>query len=116
MDNSRRNCVVLACEYYGDIKMIELIIPDTFNNLRREVYRFYVENEYHIWLDEYAIQTRITTRHKWQSIKQYSRLINRDIYGDKILHEQDVPLHDGIIRTVKDKLVEELQVKKWSER
>ena len=96
---------------------MEIIVQDENDNTNREVYTFYVENEYHIWLDGYSKEHRLTNRHKWQGVKIYSRLDYRNYkYSEEYLEEKDVPFHDGIIRMVKDKLLTGLQIKKWSER
>lgn len=96
--------------------MIELTILWTESQkLKREYYRFYLENEYHLWLDDYEFQTRQTTRHKWIAEKGYSRLEPRRYYPIK-LSEAEVPLTDAIKDEVKKVLLSQLKIEKWSER
>ena len=97
--------------------MIDLIVPIPNSTGRRYYYRFYLEDECHIWLDEYAYQERKTPHSKWEDIKKYSRLDARSIWNNDVkIEEKDVPFHDGIVRMIKDKIISQLQVKKWSER
>ena len=97
--------------------MIELIIPINKSTGRRHYYRFYAEDERQIWLDEYEYQERKTPHSKWEYIKKYSRLDMRSIWDtSKRMEEKDVPLDDFIKMLVQNKIVSQLQIKKWSER
>ena len=97
--------------------MIELIISVNKSTGRRHYYRFYAENERQIWLDEYEYQERRTPHSKWEYVKKYSRLDMRSVWGtSKRMEEKDVPLDERIKNMVKDKIISQLQIKKWSER
>ena len=94
-----------------------LTITIDHDELHREYYAFYAEDVEHIWLDEYYIMSRQTKRHKWVIDKGYSRLDQRKFWNNVIkIEETDVPLHDSIVRRLKDKLMETIHVAKWSER
>lgn len=95
--------------------MLNLVIDH--DELHREYYNFYAEDIEHIWLDEYYIMYRQTKRHKWVIDKGYSRLDARKFWNSvNKIDEKDVPLHDGIVRMLKDKLIDTMHVAKWSER
>ena len=90
--------------------MIELIF--TLDKLHRECYRFYLENEYRLWLDNYALQKRETSRHKWIDIQRYSRLEPR--YST--MKEEQVTLNDTIRDLIRKEFLSQLQIEKWSKR
>ncbi len=81
------------------MKDVEVIIKH--NKLKREVYSFYLENQYHLWLDEYKLENRKTTRHKWIAQITYNRL---DFRYSNIL-EKEVLLTDEIKQKAKNNLI-----------
>ena len=95
--------------------MIELIIPIANSKNQRHYYRFYLENEYHLWLDEYEYQVRKTSHSKWIVEKGYSRLDSRRYYSEK-LEEINVILNDHVKEKVREIVLKQLQIQKWSER
>lgn len=90
---------------------VEIILGGGQGMLKREVYYFYLENEYYLWLDYYAIQSRLTTRHKWVNEKVYNRLESRNSQ----LKEEDVILTETIKEKAIKQLLSQIKVQKWSE-
>lgn len=74
------------------------------NKLRREVYRFVLLNDFKIYLDEYQTQERETTRHKYQTVDYYSRLMRRD----SSLSFDSITVSDRTIKEVKEEILERL--------
>lgn len=73
--------------------MIEVIRQK--DDLNREVWKFWPNTSPHrvyLMLDEYSVQARQTTRHKWQPVAKYERLGRRP-YDDKFrqIKLDDVP-------------------------
>lgn len=89
---------------------VEVIIYRS--SFEREKYTFYLENEFHLWLDSYALELRKTHRHKWTSLDCYYRLDKRN----SNLTEEQVILINDIKEMAKKVLIEQIQVNKWSER
>ena len=92
--------------------MNNITIERGINAFRREIYSFYLENSEHLWLDNYIIQERQTTRHKFVTVAGYHRLEPRN----SNISEADIYLGEDVIREAKDTIYLNLQVKKWSER
>ena len=91
-------------------KNIEVIIDH--NKLEREVYHFYLGNEYILWLDYYAFQKRLTSRHNFKNEKIYYRLEPR--LSD--LKENEVNLTEEIKLKVLNQLLSQIKIQKWSEK
>jgi hypothetical protein len=89
---------------------VEVIIYRS--SFERERYTFYLENEFHLWLDSYGIELRKTTRHKWKTLDCYIRLDPRI----SNITENQVILTDDIKERAKKILIEQIQIAKWSER
>lgn len=79
---------------------------------QREVYNFYYENQWYVWLNYYALETRLTPRHKWQIVKYYD-LLHYKIYDNK-MEEKDVPLTENVINMLKNKIITKMKIQKWS--
>jgi len=95
--------------------MIEVIVQQDKNN--REIYNFYLENEYSLWLDSYEIEHKPDEKRKWERVRFYTRIGDtRRTLPSMLIAEKDVPLSQEIIDIVFAKLREQLKVKKWSER
>ena len=95
--------------------MIDIVKQtDKYN---RETWRFYWENEYHIWLDEYRLQNRLSNKRKWEDVKIYIRIGDkRNILSDKLLKESDVILSNWIVAKVREWITENTQIKYWGKR
>jgi hypothetical protein len=65
-----------------------------------------------LWLDDYLIQTRETRRRKFKTVRAYRRLSARD----STLTETDVPLLESVKTDAIAKLIENVQVKLWSDK
>jgi len=91
---------------------MEIILQKEGDKLNREVYTFYFQNEFHLVLDRYSLETRPTPRHKFQIVKSYSRLDNRNY---KAIKEEDVVLNDVIIELAKKQLYNQVRVHKWND-
>ncbi len=83
---------------------MELIIKH--NDLKQEIYRFWLRDETKLVLDSYYIQEKKTSRHKFQTIKQYNRLDQRG----NTLKLNDVPFNDNIKQLAKNKLLNSINV------
>lgn len=83
---------------------MELIIKH--NDLKQEVYRFWLRDETRLVLSSYWVQEKKTSRHKFQTIKQYNRLEQRH----NTIKLSDVPFDDTIKQAAKDQLLEQIVV------
>jgi hypothetical protein len=79
--------------------------------LVREVYTFWFANEYHLWLDVYRYEIRETTRHKFKTIKIWSRLGVRD----SNIKLGDFKFDDDIKNIAKDQLLKQIKVGLWED-
>ena len=89
---------------------VEIILNK--NKLEREVYTFWLENEYWLWLDNYTYEVKLTPRHKFKIKRSYYRLEPRD----STLKEEEVVFNDELKQMALNKLISQIKVKKWSER
>ncbi|MFA5311689.1 MAG: hypothetical protein WC375_00055 [Methanomassiliicoccales archaeon] len=96
--------------------------PDALN---RHVWRFYLMNlhgDFSIFLDSYSQQVRATKRHGWKIkiadhnhqriMMAYERLDSRRCG----LTVQDTPLPYDVAKEAKEKVVNSIVVKKWSDK
>lgn len=82
------------------------------SKLKREVYDFWLQNQYHLILDGYRLELRESSRHKFRATEEYSRLDNRY----KTLKEEQVILFPEIIELAKKQLFEQIKVHKWNDK
>lgn len=72
-----------------------------------EVFYFYINDRFEIFLNSYCYFERPTKRHKGTSVKYYNRLMKRD----SNMEVKDVPLTDGIKNKVIARLTEKITFK-----
>ena len=92
------------------MKSVEVIIEHS--KVERVVWEFYLENEYHLWLESYRLELRETPRHKFKAKYSYYRLDSRN----STLQENQIVLSEQLKETAKLKLLSQIKVQKWSER
>lgn len=91
---------------------IEVIIKHS--ELKREVYRFYLEDAFHLWLDSYWLELRETTRQKFRITDEYYDRLN--YRSNSKLTVDQVILLPEIIELAKKQLINQIKVAKWSKR
>jgi len=74
------------------------------DKLSREVFLFVLLNDLKITLDGYSIQSRPSTRHKYQIDESYNRLMRRE----STLKPENIEVSDFIINEVKKEIFEKL--------
>lgn len=98
---------------------IEFTIPDGENELKQTYWRFWVRPESNtklrVYLDIYQEQTRKSKRHKWQNGKEYHRLPNRNVFGNRLMKAEDVPLSDYIKSIVRAELNHSISIELWDQ-
>jgi hypothetical protein len=89
---------------------MEIIVDH--GSLEREVYTFWLANEYHLWLDSYKYERRETTRHKFKVMKIWNRLEDR--HANIKLGE--FKFDDSIKQKAKEQLMAQIKVELWEGR
>jgi len=83
---------------------MELIIKH--NDFKQTVYRFWLKDEIKLLLDSYWLQERKTKRHKFITVKQYNRILQRN----NTIKLSDIPFNDEIKRAAKNQLFSQISV------
>jgi hypothetical protein len=89
---------------------ISLIFEEP-DKLSQEVYSFWYYRGI-LWLDDYKKQSRLTTRHKYQTIDNYNRIMKR---RESTLTQIEVPLTPQIEKLAVEKFIKGLEVKLWKD-
>lgn len=84
------------------------VIHEREDKIFKEVWQFWLCNEFHLVLDRYYIAERLSTRHKYKTLNSYNRLDNRGSH----IKIDDVPFDDSIKKQAKDILYAQINVDK----
>lgn len=83
------------------------------DELNRAEWTFWFEDRNcTLWVDTYHVLTRPSKRHKFRVVGFYQRTDGRQ----NTIDECDVPLTSDVIAEAKQNIIDQLTVKKWSER
>lgn len=86
------------------------------SKLRGQIWYFYFFDDGRFVLDQYLIEQRETTRHKFKPVKVWKRQDSRNLSPTiKIEKEADVPLPDDVKAEAMKQLVDQIKIGKPSE-
>lgn len=78
-------------------------INDT-SPLEREVFEFVLTDKLELYLYDYQLQIRDSTRHKFNTIRHYNRTMRRD----NTIHLVQILIPDGYVDDVKQDIVKQI--------
>ncbi len=94
--------------------MNTIIERKTSDNIKEEFGFWFDDRRKTLYLDVYRLLRRETSRHKFQTVKQYSRLDSRTPPYNWIKLDE-VPLTDDIKKLALEKFVSEVKVDMWKD-
>jgi hypothetical protein len=92
--------------------VVKMDIIIDHNKLKREVYGFYFQNEFHIYFDSYRLEERKTLRHKFVMIRKWNRIDDRqnDIKLEEIIFDENIK------QKVREQLLKQINIELWKDR